>query len=168
MKRWTPEEDTALLEAFGRTFSYDATAEILGRTRKSVSSRLERLRSKGVETPRFGYLPGQSTVPCGYRRCDNIFTRPTGPGRGHEKYCSPECERGEVRLRNRLDPDAPDRDYTLCPKCEINPRSTRPDGRLRGWCKPCESAQKAEYALTDAGKATWRRWYHKKRAKVNG
>lgn len=52
----------------------------------------------------------------------------------------------------------------ICPRCRTNPRHPRPDGRLRSWCKQCESQQKGDYARTPAGRATYQRWYLKMRA----
>lgn len=46
----------------------------------------------------------------------------------------------------------------ICPRCGVNPRAVRPDGRPRGWCRPCETDQKIEYLRTEAGKATMRRY----------
>lgn len=164
MIRWTPEEDIILLEVWEATHSYAKASEaVKKRSIKAVHHRIARLRKKNTDIFTFTYLPGEIIVPCAYPRCTNTFERPVGSGHGHEKYCSKEC-----RLASRRTGD-PDRDLTLCPRCKENPRTIRPDGRKRGWCKKCESKQKTEYARTEAGKQTRHRWAEKKKkAKVLG
>lgn len=49
----------------------------------------------------------------------------------------------------------------LCPRCKTNERAPRRTGGFRSWCRSCESSQKVEYCRTEAGRATYRRWYHK-------
>lgn len=55
------------------------------------------------------------------------------------------------------------RDFTICPRCDTNPRAARPDGRLRGWCKQCEAKQKVAYNNSEAGKAAMDKYQKKLR-----
>lgn len=109
------------------------------------------------------YLPGQPDVPCAI--CGTVFNRRGSSGAGHRKFCSPECQKEGNRRAKRESRGYKERraDIHICPKCGVNPRRERPDGRLRGWCLQCESAQKAEYQRTDAGKATLARYAEKTR-----
>lgn len=106
------------------------------------------------------YLPGQADVPCAV--CGTVFNRRGAGGQGHRKWCSPDCRKEGKRLwgRERMG-HSPRRADGVCPRCNTNPRVARPDGRLRGWCGPCEAAQKAEYMKSPAGLETLRRFREK-------
>ena len=49
----------------------------------------------------------------------------------------------------------------ICPRCKINRKTERSDGRLRSWCRDCENKQKHEYNHSPAGKANTRRYYER-------
>lgn len=108
------------------------------------------------------YLPGQALVPCAV--CGQEINRRGEGGQGHKKYCSPRCSakgKKENDYRRRGHKARPD--MHLCPHCLTNPKVIRPDGRFRGWCGPCEAAQKAEYNRSLAGKRTVMRYAERHR-----
>jgi endogenous inhibitor of DNA gyrase (YacG/DUF329 family) len=104
------------------------------------------------------YLPGQAVVPCAI--CEKPIDRRGASGQGHRKWCSPECRRegSRIRDRERMGHQARRLDIHLCPRCKVNLRVLRPDGRKRGWCGPCEAAQKADYMRSPAGKLVVKRY----------
>lgn len=160
-RRWTLQEEQWLTRmVYLRQAKISAIAAKLGRTPKAIQQRIAKLRADGqLPASATAYFPGEPYVPCVI--CGEEFFRSRGPGLGDwRKYCSKECAtRGQ-----RVDPQ---RDYTICPRCKEQPRGLRPDGRMRGWCRKCESAQKTEYQRTEAGKATWRRYYYKRTGRAS-
>jgi hypothetical protein len=70
-------------------------------------------------------------------------------------YCSEDCRRTAERAadRARRGP-AKYRTDGLCPRCEVTPRAVSPSGRVRGWCRGCEAADKARRRANDP---EWRR-----------
>lgn len=54
----------------------------------------------------------------------------------------------------------------LCRRCGERPRKVRPSGGFRSWCGPCESAQKADYQRTPAGKAAMRRYVQSEKGRA--
>jgi hypothetical protein len=155
MTRWTAEEDTTLIKLWKQGWVVDFVAEQLGRTRKSIWRRVHRLRRAGqLPPPALAYLPGETTVPCPV--CGYVFAHI----RVTQKYCSLIC----TNVANRVQ-EPTMRKGGLCPRCGEGPRPTRSDGTLRGWCRPCESAQKVEYMKTDAGKAVLKRYAQSEKGK---
>lgn len=57
---WTEDDKAALLEMFARGMATGAIAQALGRTRDSVRSKLERIRSTGASVPT--HQPGRSSM----------------------------------------------------------------------------------------------------------
>lgn len=116
-----------------------------------------------MENTRITYLAGQPEVPCA--QCGVTINRRGKGGQGHRKYCSKACRATANRLederKRRARGAVQHRTDGICPRCGTNLRPQRPDGRLRGWCHPCESQQKGEYCRSTAGKATWKRFYVK-------
>ncbi len=50
----------------------------------------------------------------------------------------------------------------LCPNCLTERRPRRSDGRYRGWCRSCESAQKGVYMASKPGVEAMRRFYRRR------
>lgn len=150
MNYWTDQDDTQLIVLWELDADTDAIAARLRRSRKAVYNRVQVLRAKGlIFAPAGAYRPNAgSRVPC--EQCGTLFTR----CRVTQRLCgAKECKLAACRV-----PESTVRRDGICPRCGTNPRPRRPDGRLRGWCRPCESKQKAQYCRTEAGKATYRRW----------
>ncbi len=155
--RWTPEDDARLIDWWAAGLPPDVIAAGLSRTRRAVYRRVERLRAAGqLGAPSNAYLPGSGTVvPC--VNCGQSFTRI----RVTQSLCSHQCDLDYHRTGRTVT-----RGDGICPRCGVNPRPARPTGLLRSWCRPCETAQKSEYMRSDAGKAAWRRWYHRRKAQL--
>ncbi len=150
-RRWTPDDDTRLIALARHYIDVDTIAADLDRTRRAVQGRIDILRAAGrlSTPPALAYRPHDGDrVPCAV--CGIRFTRT----RVTARYCSEDC----VNCSKRIEDPVHRRDG-ICPRCGVNPRPPRASGTgLRGWCRPCESAQKTEYMRTDAGKATMRRY----------
>lgn len=142
MTFWTSEEDQFLIDNFLVVPSVQI-GEYLGRSGKAVNNRAILLRSRGIAVATLAYCSGEVFVPCLY--CTKVFER---SGRLRSKYCSAQCKNLARRKR----------DYTICPRCNVNPRALRSNGRLRSWCAACEAQQKKDYNSSSAGRVAQRNY----------
>jgi hypothetical protein len=157
--RWTGAQDTALIAAWARGVPASLIAAMQNRSPKAIYARVNTLRRQGlIADPDGAYLPDAGLdVPCSV--CGTRFTR----ARVMERYCGPPCAQAARRVTQpKVRRDG------ICPRCGTNPRPARPDGGRRPWCRSCESAQKAEYQRTPAGKATAARYWHSEKGRAAG
>jgi hypothetical protein len=163
---WTPEDDSVLIGNRSNGIPDKLTAQELGRTRKATQARAVKLIAQGLIVSST-YRQGEKVVPCAI--CGTSIDRTGTGGKAHAKFCSKECKREHGRQRGDAHRRALGQRKTrkdgICPNCGVNPRPFV-TSRLRGWCKPCESAQKAEYMRSPAGKATYARWYHSAKGQI--
>jgi predicted nucleic acid-binding Zn ribbon protein len=65
-------------------------------------------------------------------------------------FCSEDCRRSAERAADRVRRGPSKyRSDGLCPRCGVSPRAVSTAGRVRGWCKPCEAADKAHRRAND-------------------
>ncbi len=58
------------------------------------------------------------------------------------------------------------RDLSVCPRCELGPRTVSPrTGRVRAYCNGCEAERTAEFTATPAGQAVQARWQERLKAR---
>lgn len=158
MIRWTDDDTDRLVAWWTFGLNVHSIAAELDRSVSAIHHKVQALRATNrLGAPQQAYLPerGYHQVPC--VSCGILFDR----ARVTARYCSSDCVRAAART-----PNPKNRTDGICPRCGINPRAARSDGRLRGWCRPCESAQKAEYLRTDAGKAVMRRYLRSAKGKA--
>jgi hypothetical protein len=95
-----------------------------------------------------------TTLPTsnGFRPCRICGTGvPTSgrPGRP-STYCSEDCRKqGSRQFEVARRTPSKNRYDGVCPRCTRNPRSVTPSGRMRGWCRGCEAADKASRRVND-------------------